>query len=314
MRPTFLLPLLLIIAANTHLAVWGQETKTSLNRHAFIIGINDYTYEPDLAFCEADAQRLKTVLLHGGFEPQNIDILTGTDRPTKSEIFTRLASLLGKIDDRSENLFLFAFSGHGYQKDGERFLCPYDANRDAGEGLLKLGDVFDVLKKNGNVHHCVFLIDACRSSLNRDKAVHDVDDPKTTSHKTITFSKMDLPEELSVYLLSGCTEGNVAREYAELQQGLFMHYVVEGLEGLAKNRRGEVDGHNLFSFVREGMTSFSSRSGAPQTPTILVSARGEQTKNVAITKPQGVSYWPKRPTAKGATFGTRMPTWSSFRA
>lgn len=282
------------------LFAWGQDSKQKISRYAFIVGINEYSNEPDLSYCEADAERLKIALHNGGFEGGNVEILVGKDKPSETEIVKRLETLLEKIDDKSENLLLFSFSGHGFQdENNKRYLCPYDANRQKSKGLLDLEEIFTLLKDAKKIHHCVCLIDACRSPINQDKGTRS-----SPNRNPLSFTTMKLPEDLNLFILSGCEDGNVSREYPELQQGLFTHYVVEGLEGLAKNRNGEVDGHNLFSFVKTGMETFSSQRGSRQTPTISVSLHGEQTANVAITEPRGVSHWPKRPANKGEFFWT----------
>ena len=273
-----------------------------VKRYAFLVGIDKYKQLHELNYCAADTRRLGAVLAHCGFE--KIVVVTEDDKLYKDRILEEFSELLKQIEAGNENLLLVAFSGHGFQKDDKRFLCPINAEQDTTEKMINLEtDIYSrltELEKEKRLHHCIFLLDACRNAPTTEKAIW-----QPNRDNQLTVDANSLPTELNLCVLSSCTAGNVSHELPDLKQGLFMYYVAEGLEGPAKNRHGEINVNSLHDFVEKEMAADARRrKTAPQVPTLSASAKGEQTKNIALAVPQGVSYWPKRPYARGPLFST----------
>jgi hypothetical protein len=91
-------------------------------RVVLFIGINEYSGKLALSTCVADAEDKLDCCLHRlGF---NVVFVLTNGKACKLEIMQHVRKLRGEfIKDGS--LVVSFFSGHGCEKDGDNFLCPY---------------------------------------------------------------------------------------------------------------------------------------------------------------------------------------------
>lgn len=194
------------------------------NRHALIIGINDYADAkiPDLKFAEADAQLLYDTLTHaqiGGFKKDNVTLLTGKQATTR-DVRKALSALRGVGED---DLVIVFFSGHGAKQRGETCWVTQDAEIDF---LADTALTNDQLKKYLDAipsKRLVTFIDACYAAdtVINQKAVVDVGDVAKS------FSGAG---RVTIASAGG---GQESIEAADLKQGIFTYYLVQGLKGAA---------------------------------------------------------------------------------
>ena len=220
----------------------GQEPK----KIAFVVGVSKYHKEGlgDLAFAHKDATDLARKLDELGF---SVTKLVG-DESTKENIeraflaFLVQAKRLGKTD-----VVLVSFSGHGIQtevmvtegvesnKVETPFFCPFDALKGDPSSMISLNWVLAELAAQSGSGNNLLLVDACRN--NPVKGI------KTLDGSTVK----ELPSKISILFSS--SPGQRSFESHKVQQGVFTHVLLAGLNGAAKNSRGEVDWLRLAAHV-----------------------------------------------------------------
>ncbi|OQY05762.1 MAG: hypothetical protein B6I20_00605 [Bacteroidetes bacterium 4572_117] len=107
-----------------------------------------------------DAKLIKTSLQNLGFE------VTMISDATKTEIKRAVNNIVDKLSDC--DIFVFYYSGHGYQIDGKNYLVPVDAVNvndkiDADDKGVQLSYVFQKVESYSGGSN-VFILDACRDN------------------------------------------------------------------------------------------------------------------------------------------------------
>ena len=110
-------------------------------------------------------------------------------------------------------------------------------NGDAFEQAINA--IIDGLESGGSSHNFLF-VDACRESS--DKGTKGVDGSTIQN----LSSKMTL--------LFSAKSGQRSYESAQLQQGIFTHYLLEGLRGEAADKRGQITSLGLITYVTTEVT------------------------------------------------------------
>ncbi|MDZ4851292.1 MAG: caspase family protein, partial [Pirellulaceae bacterium] len=218
--------------------------KSSGEKWAILIGIDDYLNAGDLKYCGADQRSLKDQLIRSGFDERQVFLLDdeAKDRkllPFKANVERQLQTVLG-FAERGD-FILLAFSGHGVHFNKVSYLCPIDAKLDDPSTLISMDWVYEQLGKSKADLRLV-MVDACRNDP-RPEGQRSMS-PKELREGTRQFvetSDQRLPE--GIVLLHSCSEGEVSQEDKDFGHGVFMHYVLEGLAGKA-----DKDGDQIVSF------------------------------------------------------------------
>ncbi len=215
-------------------------------RWALLIGVNDYANLDKLSHCLADVRALRTELIASGFESDRIKLITddATEaryRPSKGNIEKQLDLVLGQA--RTNDLVLIAFSGHGVYYENDSYLCPPEADTDDPVAtMVSQQSVNDKLLRSHAALRLVF-IDACRDLTVRGKK---------SAARLMEAGNMQkaldrVPE--SVLLFNSCSPGQIAHEHRELGHGVFMNFLLSGLQGQADtNRDGQVTVGELWDY------------------------------------------------------------------
>jgi len=239
---------LMIVAASlptlSGLAQAPAGKKSSGEKWAILIGIDDYLNAGDLKYCGADQRSLKDQLIRSGFDERQVFLLDdeAKDRkllPFKANVERQLQTVLG-FAERGD-FILLAFSGHGVHFNKVSYLCPIDAKLDDPSTLISMDWVYEQLGKSKADLRLV-MVDACRNDP-RPEGQRSMS-PKELREGTRQFvetSDQRLPE--GIVLLHSCSEGEVSQEDKDFGHGVFMHYVLEGLAGKA-----DKDGDQIVSF------------------------------------------------------------------
>jgi TPR repeat protein len=250
-------------------ALAPARAQTSGKKHALLVGVREYDSSllETLKCTENDVEELGKLLSgKGGFTA--VRLLTSTrgqanrdDAPTAANIRAALAALLAK--KTRDDTVLVALSGHGVQvksADGTKereqgFFCPADAQVKDQKSLLSLAKLFKDLE-DCSAGVKLVLVDACRN------------DPALG--RSIDLDSLPRPAR-GIAALFSCKSGERAFESKKLGKGhgVFFHFVLEGLRGEAKNRRGEVTWSGLADYVTEKVADevpVLIGDGAKQTP------------------------------------------------
>ncbi|MDR1385629.1 MAG: caspase family protein [Planctomycetaceae bacterium] len=219
------------------LSAFGAEIQPK--KHAILIGVDDYVQLAKLRFAKNDILALRDQLYKIGFDETNVYCLTcgGETKylPTKENIQLYINTILESA--KEGDTVLLAMSGHGIDEDQPRF-CPMDAKeKDLLATTIPISDIFNSLEKCKATFK-LMLVDACRETPFATKSVAQVSTLQTLAN----------PPK-GIVLFQSCGKGELSREDMEHQKGIFTHYLVEGLQGNAADKNGNVTLLGLTSYV-----------------------------------------------------------------
>ena len=214
---------------------------------ALLIGVDDYTEIRKLKFAGADQRALAEQLIALGFAQDQVVVLhdKATEskyRPFRENIEKQLELVL-RVAGR-DDLVIVGFSGHGMQLEGKNYLCPEDTRVDKlASTMIPVEGVYQRLR------HCraalrLLLVDACRND-----ALPEGQRSVGTSRGLGEFDGTKEKPPEGILVLSSCGAGQVSMEDKDLGHGVFMHFVLEGLQGKAGNALGSVTLAGLYDYA-----------------------------------------------------------------
>lgn len=229
--------LILIVAASGYAADPTTPQKARGKRFAFLVGVWEYrvTELTRLRFPGKDVQGLQETLLRGGYEAENVVLMTtpvvgdaSRYYPSRENIDRELAVLLKTL--RPEDSVLIALAGHGVQfgQGNERrsYFCPIDANLADKSTLLDLSALYDALQACP-AREKVLLVDACRND-----PVANIRRAALQELPAVGVPQAQ-PLPKGVAALFSCSPDQFAFEDPDFEHGVFFHFVIEGLAGAA---------------------------------------------------------------------------------
>jgi hypothetical protein len=209
---------------------------------AIIIGINNYTFLPDLKWATRDAQMMAQFLKNNHFKVWHFstEVSDSQMQPSRACIRHFLETLKQQKLGKDDNFWLF-FSGHGLVHNGEDYLMPTEGNpNDIDDTAIPTKFVIDQLKKvhAGNIY---LFLDACRNIGNK-------------SFLTIGNSTIKDARSKNVIVFFSCSRGEISYEIDFLKHGSFTFALLEGL-------KNPVNKHNLkelASYVTSSVAELNS--------------------------------------------------------
>jgi hypothetical protein len=240
-----LVPLLATVA-------WGQDSAASApnsgQKWAVPIGVDEYLHCQSLRYAGADMRAMRDRLVATGFPGKQVFLLDDKAektkyRPFKPNIDRELEQVLGMVE--RDDLIVVAFSGHGVHLDGKSYLCPTEAQLTDGKTLVSLDRVYDRLQK------CpaslkLLLVDACRNDPRREGEKGVLPNAGTREFA----ESLERPPK-GILLLTSCAPGQISMEEQDFGQGVFMHFVLEGIGGKAADQDGSVSLMGLFKYANK---------------------------------------------------------------
>ena len=215
------------------------------SRHAVLIGYNDYTIDKGLQplrYAAKDVSDLKTTLLEMGYEADDIIVLNGQDgspKPTKESVQAALQKAENELAKEPASSLMIVFAGHGFNDEGESYLCPADYSDDRPtESSIPVAEVSRILERS-KADGRYLIIDACRNEfVSKGSAEFNL----RTGLKKLRISDGTVAQ--GVVVLSSCVPGQQSWEIDEPaiqrtgapqpnRNGVFMHFVMQGLRGAA---------------------------------------------------------------------------------
>jgi len=255
------------------------------NAHAVIIGINKYQDQkiPDLEFARADAEGVYQILTDpelGRISPENVTLLMdeeATQRNIRSAIGTKLPRRAGEQD-----MVYIYYAGHGSplmdpksrSRDGmEKYLVPTDAELDdlraTGISMDEIQKFFGWIESK----QVMFFIDACYSG---EAGGRTFQNPLHKGRNVLTAEFLEDLAGEGRLVVTACDVNEVSLETPEMGHGLFTHYLIEGLKGLAdKDQDGSVTVHELYEYVYENVSQHARKMGGGMHPIQKGSVKGK---------------------------------------
>jgi tetratricopeptide (TPR) repeat protein len=251
-------------------------------KYALLVGVRQYTGKglKPLSWTEADMVDLAQALEKSGFRRENIVLMTdrvGAQRgeryrPLVANIRRELRQLLqGRT---AADTVLVAFSGHGMQPTDTNafYFCPLDTDPFNRRTMVSLGNVYRDLAQCPATFK-LLLADACRNDPFKASASRAVSDAGSAPRPQA------VPVPGGVAAFFACSKGQEAYEFNSLKNGVFFHFVIEGLRGGARSPGSqEVTLAGLGSYVTRQVRDFVRREeNRDQVPELINRTRGPVT-------------------------------------
>lgn len=256
---------MIVSSAKAKITPLGKKDDSLPGKFAVLIAIDRY-YDgtpQTLQYCKSDTLALKETLIAGGFQEDNIILMTDDTEemnlvPTKENIRSTLTKLGSRAEE--DDMIFFFFSGHGVLSDGIHVLMPIDIKiyRNQLVGGLRVQEVLDTLGKS-KAKTRLIVMDACISV-------------PMDSSPVVKPETLPLPPRTALFL--SVRGGHRSYESSELQSSIFAYYMIRGLQGEADkigDENGKVDLTELFHYVKSHMAKHNEFQRQDYAPGLLVS-------------------------------------------
>lgn len=239
--------------------VVDRETFQRERRLALVVGVSDYPRYSGLGrltYADDDANAVCKELERSGYTTVCI---TNQDA-TRASVMNVLRNMADMVEP-NHGTMVFYFSGHGFAQGTTNYLATFDAGaNDIARSGLSLDEVQQAMVNTGARQRMLF-IDACRNN------------PESKSGATQTFTQFAAAE--GTRILFSTKFGRVSWEREELKQGVFTHFVLEGLRGGAARTDGTISFRDLADYVGQRVSSYTLRAGDVQVPFEAGEASGD---------------------------------------
>jgi DNA-binding NarL/FixJ family response regulator len=216
--------------------------------YALLVGIAAYSFIPQLAKSSIDAQDLKDTLEICGYPQENIRLLQD-QAATKAAINQALNWLSNQA--RDDDTVIIFFSGHGLQclggfSPGE-YLCPVEADVNNLVNSCISGNEFATALNSIQAGRLVVFLDSCHSG--GIGAIKNMNQLKS-GLSNVTYDH--LAQAKGRVIISSCKANEVSWELEDMRNGLFTHYLLEGLRmGAVRIKDGAVTITRLFEYISD---------------------------------------------------------------
>jgi hypothetical protein len=227
-------------------------------RWALIVGVDTYEDRQitPLYAASNDANALADAFTrYAGFPKEQVILLASNQpperQPTRGNVLLRLANLARLVP--KDGLLLFAFAGHGIERNNQAFLLPADAKMSDNVRILQstalsVTEIKDWVQEM-SVKQVIILMDACRNDPTSGRG--NAPNPMTEAYRRgFDFDATNGHVEAFATLYA-TRVGERAYEYAEKKHGYFSWAVVEALRGRAANDQGEVTLGSLERYLQD---------------------------------------------------------------
>jgi hypothetical protein len=252
------------------------------DRWAVVIGIGTYERPeiPGLRFAVADAEAVHDVLVNrAGFRKEQVLLLT--DRTERKPTLRNLKWALGTFLARSAkkgDLVLIYYAGHGapeidprgLEADGfAKYLVPWDADPN---DLYSTGlpmDEFQTIFDRIEAERVVVFLDACYSGAAGGRTFAS---RRTRATRIDDLFLERLTRSRGRVIVTASRAAEVSLELPELGHGVFTHFLLQGLRGVADlDRDGIINLQELYQYLEQKVSQRSRAEGGNQHPVL----RGE---------------------------------------
>ena len=240
------------------------RSKSSNNKVALIIGIENYVESPKATYANLDAKYFFDYARKGfGVKKQNINLLID-DKATLGSINKVLFKwLVGKIKANQTDLIIF-FAGHGLaSNDGkELYFLPQDGDPDLLSIMaLSRTKLFEQIIKL-NPKSVTMFLDTCYSGISRDEQMLLA---SARPIRIVADEHEGIPDNFTIF--SATELDQISSGLKEANHGIFSYYLMKGLEGNSdKNKDGKITNGELLAYMDENVSQKASELGRQQNP------------------------------------------------
>jgi hypothetical protein len=231
---------------------------------ALLIGIAEYSQVRKLTKTTNDVYGLRQALVNNGYLYGYIDCLVN-QQATKQEILKRLDTLAASGENDTVMVF---FSGHGMSYLSKDYLCPVDADLNNIKETCISSDEFTTALRKIQAGRLVVFLDSCHSGgvgQARDANLNLQEGLSQQTYDQIAQSENGKGR----VIIASCLPNEVSWELTDWKNGLFTHYLLEGLNGAAADSDGKVRIMGLSGYISRNVPNH----GQEQHPFIQLAAQ-----------------------------------------
>jgi hypothetical protein len=236
------------------------------NRHAFLIGINNYLQSVSLKYCVNDVLALQDTLKSGGYTSVTVlhDQVTDANLlPTAKNIWAQFTALKSVLDP--DDLVYVHFDCHGIIRDNVAYLLAADSKAsDIEKSGLLVNAVVERIVQTGASRLCLAL-DCCHAGVEvTDLAPPDdiqfVSNDRAGIHPQFVRSpSFDLAQ--GVCVLTGSTREQSTNDWDSKKRSVFSYWANDGLAGAADAaNKGFVTFTDLARHTYDGVKQWSFKN------------------------------------------------------
>ncbi len=240
--------------------------KSSNNKVALIIGIENYTEAPKANYANLDAKYFFDYARRAfGVKKQNINLLLNEEATVVKTDKAVSLWLKSKIKKNKSDLVIF-FAGHGLAStDGkELYLLPQDGNPDRLERTaLSRTDLFkEIISLNPK--SVTMFLDTCYSGVSRDEEMLLA---SARPIRIVADDQKGIPDNFTIFSASKLDQ--ISSGLKEANHGIFSYYLMKGLEGKAdSNQDKKITNGELLTYMDENISQKAAELGRQQNPTL----------------------------------------------
>lgn len=218
--------------------------------YALIVGVGSYRRLRPLAKTATDARDMYDLLTQRGYDPEHC-ILLLDDQATKAAINDALDRLSRSV--RREDTVLIFFSGHGAQRIGGfepgEYLCPVETDWYALRTSAISTQEFTTALSAMRVTQTMVFLDACHAG-----GVAEPHSEGSGLRAGLSDTAYDQIAARGCVVIAACLPDEVSWELAGMRNGLFTHYLLDGMRGAAAGPNGSVRVFDLFRYISENVS------------------------------------------------------------
>jgi hypothetical protein len=243
--------------------------------YALIVGAEDYDVLPAAAYARRDGESAADFAKALGMPAGNVVTLSGV-HATRGGLAKNLEGWLAdNVDGESTVYFYFSGRGASDPKSGEAYLIPFDGDprylAQTGYPLKRAYEKLGGLKAK----RVIVVLDASFSGAGARSVPAEGGSP-TSGGVDAGFNSVDG----KVALLAAADAGQESGISAERGHGLFTYFLLDGLNGAAKDASGRVTLKSMFEYARTKVVSEARRERRVQVP--LFESGGTVTDEVVL--------------------------------
>ena len=242
------------------------RSKSSNNKVALIIGIENYLESPSAKYANLDAKYFFDYARKGfGVKKQNINLLVDEEATFVKTNKALTKWLRSKIKADQSDLIIF-FAGHGLaSSDGkELYLLPQDSDPDLlSRTALSRTELFQEII-NLNPKSVTMFLDTCYSGVSRDEKMLLA---SARPIRIIANEEEGIPNNFTIFSASQLDQ--ISSGLKEAKHGIFSYYLMKGLEGKAdSNNDKKITNGELLAYMDENISQKASELGRQQNPSL----------------------------------------------
>ena len=242
------------------------KTKSSNNKVALIIGIENYVEAPKANYANLDAKYFYDYARKAfGVKKQNINLLVDENATFVKTSKALTLWLKTKIKPNQTDLVIF-FAGHGLASSNgkELYLLPQDSDPNLLDitalSRTKLFQTIIDLKPKS----VTMFLDTCYSGVSRDEQM------LLASARPIRITANEqegIPDNFTIF--SATELDQISSGLKEAKHGIFSYYLMKGLEGKADaNNDKDITNGELLAYMDQNVAQKASELGRQQNPSL----------------------------------------------